>query len=76
MNHDLLLTRDVARQLRRAPYYLISLIRGGRMPAPPRDSSGRYVWRPGDVEAARRAMGTGRRRREHRGNRRRPAHVA
>jgi hypothetical protein len=39
------------------PYYrLFELIRSGKLPPPPKDTSGDYVWSEQDIEAARRAL--------------------
>jgi hypothetical protein len=39
------------------PYWLLhQLIRERRLPPPPKDSSGDYVWLPQDVERARAAL--------------------
>jgi hypothetical protein len=47
------------------PYHqLFSLIRAGKLTPPPRDSAGDYQWRPCDIEAARKLLAGGKRRRE------------
>jgi hypothetical protein len=39
------------------PYFkLYYLAHNGSVPAPPRDSSGDFCWRPQDIEAARQAL--------------------
>ncbi len=37
---------------------LFGLVRYGKIPAPSKDSSGDYLWRPKDLAAARRALGS------------------
>jgi hypothetical protein len=39
---------------------LINLIRYGKIPAPPKDSSGDYIWSSEDLERARQALKAGR----------------
>jgi DNA-binding transcriptional MerR regulator len=46
----------VARQLRVRYPTLFALIRDGDLPAPAKDSTGRYVWSAEDVERARRIL--------------------
>ncbi len=60
---DFKLTTEAARELGVPPNSLLCLVYQGRMAAPPRDSSGRYLWRPSDLEGARKALQTDRRKR-------------
>jgi hypothetical protein len=60
------LTRDVSRILNVPIPQLHAMLRCRRMREPQRDSSGRFIWTPEDVEEARRALATDRRRKEHR----------
>jgi hypothetical protein len=66
MSSTLILTRDAAPILGEPLPKLCQLIRTGRMVEPARDSSKRFIWTEADLEAARRALQTDRRRREHR----------
>jgi hypothetical protein len=47
-------------------WHLLSLLRAGKLAPPGRDSSGHYLWADADLEAAKRAIGTDRRRRSNR----------
>jgi hypothetical protein len=51
-----------AREIGIAPSHLYSLIRSGKVPAPPKDSSGDYLWDQDALEAAREALAVDRRR--------------
>jgi hypothetical protein len=41
---------------------LWNALRNDRFPAPPRNSSGAYIWSPKDIEAARKGLANDRRR--------------
>jgi hypothetical protein len=49
-------TTAAARALGVSYAVLYGLLRDGKIDPPPRDSSGDYVWLPGDVERARSAL--------------------
>lgn len=56
--HPLVLTtRDVAQQLGKSYYQVFDLLRLDRIPKPRRDSTGRYLWLPADIENVRQALG-------------------
>ena len=54
-------TKEAARQLGISYWHLISLLRSEKLQAPPKDSSGDFVWTEQDLDAARRALEVGRR---------------
>jgi hypothetical protein len=58
-----LTTREAARTLGISYAKLWSLIRTDRLSAPPKNSSGDYLWQPADLERARVALQIDRRRR-------------
>jgi hypothetical protein len=55
-------TTAAAREIGIPPSHLSSLIRSGKVPALPKDSSGGYLWGPDALEAARKAITIDRRR--------------
>jgi hypothetical protein len=55
-------TAVAAERLDVPPYRLTNLVRYRRIPAPPKDSSGDFLWSPADLERARQALAAGRRR--------------
>jgi hypothetical protein len=57
-----LTTADVARRLGVTRDALTAMIRAGRIPPPPRDSSGRFCWTDQLADLAREALGRDRRR--------------
>jgi hypothetical protein len=61
---DLLKTPRAARVLGITHPHLLSLIRDGRMDPPGRDQSNHYLWSPSDIERARQALKTDRRRKQ------------
>lgn len=61
-------TQEVARELGVSYYRIISLLRSEKLVPPQKDASGDYIWAVADLEAARRALLIGRRRREANNN--------
>lgn len=59
-------TVRVARLLKTTATNLVNSIRNNRIPAPPKDESGHYVWTESEINAARKALATDRRTREYR----------
>jgi hypothetical protein len=55
-------TPAAARELGVTVYRLHSLIRGGKLPPPQKDTSGDFIWTDADVDRARRALTLDRRR--------------
>jgi hypothetical protein len=51
----------VARELKVPYHHLFGLIRDGRIPAPARDATGRYLWSPDDLSRGRLRRRPGRR---------------
>jgi hypothetical protein len=56
-------TPVAARQLGKPYWVVYAMVRSGRIPAPPKDSSGDYVWTAADIERARAALAAGPRKR-------------
>jgi hypothetical protein len=56
-------TMGVAAKLEVTCYRLYELLRNRKLAPPSKDSSGDYIWLPEDVERARQALASGRRRR-------------
>jgi hypothetical protein len=54
-------TPQAARQLNRSHRQLIYAIQTGKLPAPPRDGSGDYLWFDDQLEAARRLFAANKR---------------
>jgi hypothetical protein len=69
-------TRDVARAIGRTRAFVHALITTDRMPEPPKDSSGRFIWTPELIEAARRAAVHDRRLKGNRARRGGPVNAA
>ncbi len=49
-------TPEAARAAQASIWQMYYLVRTNKIPAPPKDSSGDYIWGARDVEAARRAL--------------------
>jgi hypothetical protein len=59
-------TGEAVRRLGCAYWQLIGALRGGKLQPPAKDSAGQFVWTEEDLERARKALATDRRRKEHR----------
>ncbi len=59
---NFLLTGEIVRRLGITESRLDSLIRTGRLASPTKDSAGRRIWSPDDLERVRAAMAVDRRR--------------
>ena len=57
-----LTTMELARQEGVQPWRIRHLLNSGRIPAPPKNSSGDYQWGPQHIAALRKALAAGRRR--------------
>lgn len=55
-------TRQAGQRLGKTGFYMRSLIDSGRIPAPPKDATGNFVWSEQDLENARKAITIDRRR--------------